>query len=366
MILLQKITYCFSVIILIFSILNYLSNKWIKILSLYLLLYFFTWWNIVGWTGNILSESLSMSLLFLWFSIILLYYRSQSFTNLFLLIGVSIFLAFTRDTWPYIILAFSIINLFFFIFYKNISIKKNFVIFIFSIALFCIQNSTSNLGERYKLPVFNSIVGRISQNNDYIQWFKKEGMPMTENITKDFRGISIDEHENRQKVYSKYNDSTYTKLFSWILRDGKVTYQKFLLTHWSYFFLFDQSEKQNKRIFCSNLSEYIQTPKGFYLNADKTFPYFTLSSTIFFLVIICFLLIKKREKILFFPILLFFLFTINALISYNADALEVKRHLFITQIVLEFINIISLILIIDNSKIYFTDFYKNKFKDRFQ
>ena len=145
MILLQKIIYCFSILTLIFSLLKHVSNYFVKIVLLYILLYFFTWWNIVGWSSIILSESLSMSLMFLWFAMILFYYKKQSSINLFALICSSIILSFTRDTWPYIIMAFAIINLILFIFFKNRSFQKNFFFFLFSISLFLIQNYTSNI-----------------------------------------------------------------------------------------------------------------------------------------------------------------------------------------------------------------------------
>ncbi|MBA2612045.1 MAG: hypothetical protein H0U95_08745 [Bacteroidetes bacterium] len=239
------------------------------------------------------------------------------------------------------------INVFLFLLFKNQAFKKNCTLLAFSILLFFVQNYTANVGERYKLPVFNSIAGRISQNDEYVKWFKDNGMPLSEKLVKDFRGINVDDGNNRSIVYSKYNDSTYSQLFNWILKDGKATYQKFLLTHLSYFFLADQSAELKRRVFCSNLQGYTQEPRGFYTNPDTTFPYFNFVSTIIFLCILVGLVIKYKTNILAFPLILFVLFGLNAFISYNADALEVKRHLFITQIVLEFINIISILLIIN-------------------
>ena len=142
MILLQKIIYCISVIFLVFSILVYLSKKWIKLLALFILLYFFTWWNIVGWTSNILSESLSLSLMFLWFAVILFYYKKQSWVILSILIFVTIFLSFTRDTWPYIILLFSIINIIILKFYSKVLLKQSIVFFIFNSKLYIIKRGT--------------------------------------------------------------------------------------------------------------------------------------------------------------------------------------------------------------------------------
>jgi hypothetical protein len=362
MILLQKIIYCFSVFIFIFSFFKHLSNSFIKIVSFYLLLYFFTWWNIVGWSNVILSESLSMSLMFLWLAVILIYYNKQSMSNLILLIFISIIFSFTRDTWPYIIVAFATINIILFLFFKNTALKKNIIFFVFSITLFLIQNYTSNIGERYKIPLFNSIAGRVSQNDSYIDWFKKEGMPMSENLVKDFRGINIDDGDKRLIAYSKYNDTSYVKLFNWILKDGKKKYQKFMISHLSYFFLKDQNKLQTDKIFSTTLSEYIPKPKNFYIKASGTFPYFSISAVFMFLGFLFLLFFYNKSKILLFPIIISLLFTINAFISFNADALEVIRHLFVTQIVLDFIGIISICILSD----YLLSLYNSKYKNTLQ
>lgn len=324
-----------------------------------MLLYFFTWWNIVGWSDVILSESLSMSFMFLWIATILNYYKKRSGLNLFFLIVTSFFLSFTRDTWPYIIFLFSIITILIYLVIEKKLCKKNFLLAFFSIILFVFQNYTSTVGERYKLPLFNSIVGRVVQNEESVKWFKDEGMPLTENIVRDFKGVNIDEDANRELVYAKYSDTTYRKLFSWILKDGKSVYQKFLVTHWSYLFLLDQNEKQRGRIFCSNLFGYTQNPQGFSVYSDKTFPNFTITSLILLMIILCVFSFLNNSKIIYFPVLLVILFSVNSIISYNADALEVRRHLFITQIIIEFLNILSVILVLDN----FYLFWKNRLKN---
>ena len=91
MAMLQKFVYCICVISLLVTLLNYIDQKKLKIITLYTLLFFFTWWNIMGWSNLPLSESLSISLMLLWFSSILFYYKEQGSLSFITLIIVSFF-----------------------------------------------------------------------------------------------------------------------------------------------------------------------------------------------------------------------------------------------------------------------------------
>jgi hypothetical protein len=347
MVLLQKFTYCVCVISLLLAILAFITHFWLKIIVQYSLLFFFTWWNIVGWSNLPVSESLSISFMFLWFSSILFYYKKQSALNIIFLIASSFFLSFTRDTWPYIILLFCLLNIFISKFLFIGSTKKSVGLFMFSVCLFFAQNYTSNIGERYKLPVFNSLAGRVSKDDDYLTWFKSEGMPQGEILKKDFKDVYIDADAGKPIIYKRYYDSTYTALFSWVIKDGKSTYQKFLLTHPYYFFLQDlPSDTVKNNVFARNLT-YYQGSEGFFVNADHIFPLFNGWIYLVFFTLLIFLFFKTKEIIYAFLIALFILTSINAIMSYNADSLEIQRHLFITSIILEFISLLTLLLVVN-------------------
>ena len=47
------------------------------------------------------------------------------------------------------------------------------------------------------------------------------------------------------------------------------------------------------------------------------------------------------------PLLLMIVFGFNVLVSYNADALEVERHLFVTNIVVQLCGFLSVALLFD-------------------
>lgn len=350
-ILFQKILYCLFVICLILSVLVYLKSCFFKLLTQYILLFFFTWWNIVGWTDLPVSESLSNSFLLLWFAAILYYYYKPGNLSLILLFVVSFLLSFTRDSWPYVILLFFVFNV---LFTKLINIntfKKNLLLLVFPVCLFVFQNFTNNTGQRYKLPIFNSIAGRISKNDAFLDWFKNEGMPNAVELKQDFKSIDID-LEGRSVVYKRYSDSTYTKLFNWILEKGKSTYQKFVLTHPRYLLLLDiPSDKIAYNIFCYNTS-YLSAPQGFFINADCVFPLFNIPVYLIVSIVTLILVFKTKQIKYIFLFLVFLLFTANAYLIYNADSMEIQRHLYITTIVFELASMLLILFAAEDFKLY--------------
>jgi hypothetical protein len=344
MVRMQKFIYCICVFVFAFSFLAYIKNAIVKVISFYTLLFFFTWWNIVGWSDNILSESISISLMLLWFAIILYYYRKQNRIGILLLIPATILLSFTRDTWPYIILLFFILNVA--LFFKKNRFKSALLLSGFAILLFFTQSYTAERGIRTRLPVFNSIAGRIVQSEKYLDWWVKKGMPQSGQLVKDFKGAKVDAG-GRPMIYARYIDSTYTELFIWINARGKSLYQQFVLTHPSYFFLAGEDKKDIERIFCYSSNDYFKKPQGFFANAHNVFPVFGLWSTLILVTISSFLWYKRRRIIYGFPLILFILVAANALLSYNADTMEVNRHLFITGIMAELISLLVIFLCAD-------------------
>ncbi len=359
MVLFQKVLYFISVVFISLTFIKFFQSKISKILHLCVLVFFFLWWNIVGWSYTILSESLSMTFLFAWLGTLFLYYKNQSTLNLVLIIFVSVLFSFTRDTWPYIILLFSILNFIVFIKKREEKVRvKNSILVLFSVILFFVQDYTANQGERYKLPLFNSIVGRVVKKSEYLDWFKSKGMPTPLKIVEDFKPIeNVDDDALRGVVYSKYFDSTYTPLFNWIVKDGKKTFQNFLLSHPSYLLMKDESPEKISRILCSPYFGYIRESTNFHKKVDLVFPCFSFLFAILVIGIVSFLFFKTGNRIYVLILVLSILTTANAILSYSADTLEVKRHLFITQILLNFICIVSLGLIVD----YLVNHIKNVF-----
>jgi hypothetical protein len=150
------------------------------------------------------------------------------------------------------------------------------------------------------------------------------------------------------KLYRSYDNPDFVPVFDWVMKKGKSSYMKFLLTHPGYLLLFDETKEERARVFCYSLS-YISQPSGYYLLPDRFLPLFKP----WFVVVLCcviFVLYLKSKGVdyrLVFPLFLLLLATANAYLSYNADAMEVERHLFFTRMLSELIGLISLFLIID-------------------
>jgi hypothetical protein len=356
MVLFQKFIYCLSVFALILCLNLFITNYLLKTLSSLFLLFFFTWWNIVGWSANPLSESISISFMLVWFAAILWYYYKSTWLSVTALMLSSLLLSFTRDNWPYAILLFFISNLALNLWLKTKRIKADAFFVLFSSVVFLFQSYTMKVGERNVIPIFNSIAVRITQNTEYLDWFEKEGMPTRNTLVKNFTGVLTETNKGVEAVYKAYGDSSFIKLFEWIKKDGKAAYQKFILTHPSYFFLQDQTKEEVDRLFAYNVYKYYPKPRGFFANADNFFPIFNNYISVLLLLICTYIYYRSKKVIYLTPFILGTITLINALIVYNADALEVKRHMINTVICRELLSIISVFFVIN----YFIELNKKR------
>ena len=163
---LQKYFYCLSAIVFTIAFGKYLSGYLVKTIFQLSLLYFFTWWNSVGWSEVPISECVSISFLLLWLAAILLFYKKRTWYTITFLVATSLFFSFTRDTWSYVVLVFFALNLVFYSVGKRRQFRLNLGLLVYAIALFSFQAYTIKIGGRTTLPVFNSIAGRVSQGVD--------------------------------------------------------------------------------------------------------------------------------------------------------------------------------------------------------
>jgi len=211
-----------------------------------------------------------------------------------------------------------------------------------SIIIFFTQQHSANIGQRYRLPILNNIVFKILPNNNYLLWFKEEGMPCADDLKKEYSNLN-----NYKEIYPLYNDTNYTELFNWVIKDGKTVYMKFLLTHPYKSFLFTEKSSNLKKIFAYNFG-YIGPISGLAKLSHFIFPLFNIIFVLILFIIFIYLSGKEKSRLWLFPSIIIIVFTVNALILYNADALEVERHLFITNIMIQFMGIYLITHILDS------------------
>jgi hypothetical protein len=308
-----------------------------------------SWWNILGWTAQLLSESLTMSLLFIWIASFLLVWKKKNLLFLLFHILVMILFSFSRDTWPYILILFYFLVTVYTIFSHRSIFPKAFFLLSFAVILFFVQLNTAKVGQRHRLPLMNTLAVRILNNPDFTAWFEVRGMPEVKILHPVYRKVDVSIDSDRHKVWNLYWNKDYKAFSDWTIRDGRQVYMKFLLSHPGYFFLLHESKPQLRRILAYNLW-YTPSLRGYSRITEPIFPFFGIISVSVFCLLLIFLFYRKRDPVLLFPVLLWLIFVANVFLSYNADALEVERHLFITMIAIQLIGFISLALFLDHVK----------------
>jgi len=340
----QLFFHTLSTFFLVFSLLLFIKRDYTKILIILFVYALMSWWNVLGWSITLLSESISFSFMLLWIASFLTLLKKRTPGFLILHVIIAVLFSFSRDSWLYFLIPFYSIVLFFSFFWDRIMVKKYLILLSFSITLFFIQNYAVHKGYRHHLAVLNNIVFNVLPNEEYLQWFAKQGMPCIDKLKANYSELSCED----KKIYGLYNDSTYNELFEWVDQEGKTAYMKFLITHPSHTFLFDETPKKINRIFGYDLTWYTGTAKDHKWVEYTIFPLFNLWSILILGGILVITFVRKKEFILLLPAILIVMFTFNALIVYNAEAMEVERHLIITLIVMQLIGIISIAFILDS------------------
>lgn len=347
---LQGGIYCCCVFFFVSRIVLIIRRIYLRVYIIPLLYFVFSWWNIVGWVNQGLSEFLCFSFFLLWLSFILLFLQRPNILVFIFLIVITVLFSFTRDTNPYFIVVTSFLLLFLSLTKQQFTIGY-FVLYAFiSIVLFFIQQKTVDTGERYRLSLYHNITLRVSKNSDYLNWFKERGLPLTDLIQSNFKDFNPKSKEDVTKLYQTYNDSTYKPVFDWITNGGKKMYITFLLTHPEYLMLLDQSKKERERIFCYNLIPYIGGGfHGYFQIPNAILPLFNIWFMVLFFVLLMYFYFRSASEIskYIIPILLTVLTTCNIFLSYNAEAMEVERHMMFNRVCIEIMAWISLFILLE-------------------
>ncbi len=221
-IVLQKAVHFLAGLLLSLSILLFINTALIKYLTGLALLPVFVWWNILGWSQQLLSESLSFSLLVIWLSTFLFYMRYRGIAYLITHLIFLVLLAFSRDSWPMALIFFyGVHGLFDFLFNRRL-VKATSLMFLCAVLAFFIQQYAVQRGERHKIPVLNNIAVRILEHDSYLQFFTERGMPLADTLKKELAGIDLRDHNNREHLYKIYNSERYLPLHNWLAQNGRA------------------------------------------------------------------------------------------------------------------------------------------------
>jgi hypothetical protein len=345
---LQKVIHFLAGFLLSVSVGMFMRHKVLKFLVPLALCIIFCWWNILGWTQQLLSESLSFSFLFIWVSSLLIYTKFNRPGFLIFHIAITIIFSFTRDSWPAVLIVFYIMLSFVFYFYHNLKMNVSLLLFLMSVIIFNVQQNSVQKGERHRIPIFNNIAIRILNHPDYLEYFTNRGMPMAEELKADLLGVDLRENTNRGHLYDLYYSEKYKILHKWIVDNGRSVYLGFLMTHPSYLLMVREPQSNLKLFYERNLYSYTGTPLGISTVVDPLFPVISYVALFIFIILLSIINYQKKNVAHILFIVLYFTLVLNAILIYNADSLEINRHLFFNSIFVEVIGVVVLTFIFDN------------------
>lgn len=344
----QKIIHFLSATLLCISVSLFIKRQILKYLLSLFICIVFCWWNILGWAQLILSESLSFSFTWIWISSLLFWIRFQTKFTLSVHILCVILFLFTRDSWSYVLILFYVLGFIMaYLFSKNL-LKPMLVLLLTCCLAFVVQQKAIERGERQKMPVINNLVVRIIQDSSYLHYFMTKGMPMGKELKEEYHAIDFTIEENRILIYELYKSKKYQPLFDWVLKHGKDTYLKFMLTHPSYPLMINEPRDKINSFFVRNLYQYTREPMGISLHVEPVFPVFSYLALFIGVVLLMLLNMKAKRVIYILFTALYITFIANALIIYNADSLETDRHLFNNSVFVETLGAIVFCFILDS------------------
>ena len=344
----QKVLHFFSGFLLCSVISIFIRKTAIRLILGIAMVIIFCWWNILGWTGLLLSESLSFSFLFIWLSTFLLYYRYNNQIYIFIHMVAAVLLSFTRDSWPVVLIAFYTLSSLVFYFFRHPKMTGSLILFLFSILMFNVQQVAVQKGERHRIPILNNIVVRILENKDYLAYFTARGMPQSDSLLKELNGINLRDPHNKGYIYNLYFNSRYAPLSRWIVEKGRHTYMSFLISHPSYFFMLHEPAVSTDLFFQRNLYGYTEVPVGLSTYMEDLFPVVSYLALLIFIVVLAIINLVKNNIVHIVFIIFCVTLVVNAVFIYNADSVEVERHLFFNSIFVEILGVTAICFIFDN------------------
>ncbi len=318
----QLVLSIFSSVILAISFSTVFNDFKIKLTSLLFILFLGLESSIVIWDKHIITESISISVLLLTVSLLIhinLITRKTVFLILFIL--MLIFISFLKITNNYFLLI--LIPFFLYHFYNShFQHKLNYGLIIATLlTLFSLNQFMLFSGDRTNVPMKDLISSRISSEGyeDIYEYFRNNGMP-----------------ELAPEVIGKLWTAPFEKypeLQEWWLNNSSKTYQKYLITHPSYFFIrpFQYTNQYNKAVYFYltpdlHFHEQVVTKKIQIIFTDL-FLWVITSIVLLMIIYITSLKIPIEKNKIMLPIFILFAGAILYLIIWHADLGELDRHL---------------------------------------
>lgn len=209
---------------LAYSFSSHMNDLKIKVLAFMVILLFSTNTLLVPWDAAIMSESPSFSLLALCLGLWFFYLKRKTWFVTIMLILVSCFWIFLRDSNAWIGLAVGGVLFIIWLLQRSRQVLGISVILGSAFLVnYLLGGLVVNMDQRWVIPLLNVLEKRILKNEDRVKYFESHGMPVSPALMamkdQDYNG-------NNNAFYKAPELGTFR---DWLLKDGRKTYILFLL-----------------------------------------------------------------------------------------------------------------------------------------
>ena len=280
--------------------------------------------EIIMWDYLILGDSISLSVMAFFLAACLWTLMGWNTMKASWLIFLAVALAFTRDTYAYVLLM--VAGVLFIVFLIS-NFKKQFLLVsvVFSM-LFLASNALASAGYHWYSPLLNVIGMRVLPNPEYLAYFEARGMPVNEALME-----RSGQPHHADSVAMAF-DARLENFRTWVRENGKSEYIRFL-----WFFKADTFQKvfnDQELIFYPDLYFYTATRFRPIIQNSRLDELLYPNRFGFFLFLIAnlgaalFSAVAYYEKKVtwILPLTLILLSYPQAVLIWNADSSDIARH----------------------------------------
>ena len=208
---------------LAWTISRFITPPGLKLMAIILILALSLDRHITGWDFVMMTESLSISFLVLFIALCLWLLEGWDSAKVIVLIGTAFFLAFTRDTNVWMLLALA--GLLLLTTLLRWTPLRVLVLSISFVVIFFLSNTSADLGGRWRFPLGNLIGQRVLINESAVDYFQSCGMPLPDAL------MRLSGRFANAEDRALYNDPELEEFRTWLFSEGKSCYMRWLITH---------------------------------------------------------------------------------------------------------------------------------------
>jgi len=206
--------------ILALTFIKTIRSYLVKPVAFSLILAFSLSQDVIMWDYLIISESVSISIMILFFSAAILLLEKWTWARLLLFGIIGIFFVFTRDAFAYLLLMVAVC-LFLLVFFST-NKRKLILVGVYLFFLYFCSNALASASMRWYPSLLNTVAMRILPNPEYVEYFQARGMPIDDALM-ERSGKHAHADDNALGKDPRFQD-----FLEWTRENGRKEYIRFL------------------------------------------------------------------------------------------------------------------------------------------